>query len=214
MDPEEPEDQWATWYWNQYDKVEDSVASQTDSFDKGMLTLSSASLGVSLAFIKDTVPLSQATWVNILELSWVAFSLCIVVTVISFRVSICVLKERRALLDRMHETKDRSLAQSARESRCSRMLTGCTYTALTLFLAGLAFTVIFLVKNVSSSSINGNAKQGEAVTKPCSEVRNFFMSDTGKEQKVVVPDFTRGRHPGKLVPPPQKAPANAPAKQN
>jgi hypothetical protein len=203
---EEPEELWGKWYWTQFERVEDGVADQTDSFDKAMLTLSSAALGVSLAFIKDIVPLGHITWKAALVLSWIAFALCIIVTVVSFRVSIRGHKHRRDLLDEIYKKKDRTLAQNLRTSVWSKILTGCTWAALFLFLAGLVLTVIFVVKNVSSTGSGQDVKSSEAI--PCKEVRNYFMNDNDRVRKVPEPDFTRGREIPKFAPTPapQKAP--------
>jgi hypothetical protein len=206
-DPQELEEEWSKWYWSQFERVEDNVAAQTDSFDTAMLTLSSAALGVSLAFIKDIVPVAHITWKPVLVLSWIAFALCMIVTVISFRVSIRGHKHRRELLDKIYEKKDRTLAQNIRTSVWGRILGWCTWAALFLFLAGLVLTVLFVVKNVSSPGSVQDGKSTEAAAIPCKEVRNYFMSDNDKVRKVPEPDFTRGREIPKFVPAPQKAPA-------
>jgi hypothetical protein len=44
------------------DKVWEDIKSGTESFDKYMLTFSSGALALSLAFIKDVVPLGKAVW--------------------------------------------------------------------------------------------------------------------------------------------------------
>ena len=213
INTQEPEEEWSKWYWAQFERVEDSVANQTDSFDKAMLTLSSAALGVSLAFIKDVVPLSHIAWKPTLLLSWIAFALCIIVTVISFRVSIRGHKQRRELLDEIYAKKNRTLAQNLRTSSWSKILTGCTWIALFLFLAGLVLTVIFVVKNVSSTGSVEDLKSSEAATAPCKEVRNYFMSDSDKVQKVPEPDFTRGRQIPKFAPAPTPQPPVIPQKE-
>jgi heme exporter protein D len=141
-----------------------------------------------------------------LVLSWLAFALCIIVTVISFRVSIRGHKHRRELLDEIYEKKDRSLAQNLRTSVWSRILTGCTWAALFSFLAALVLTVLFVVKNVSSIGSVPDVKRSEPAAIPCKEVRNYFMNDNDRERKVTVPDFTRGREIPKIVPPPAQKP--------
>jgi len=53
------------------------------SLDQAVLTLSSASLGLSLAFIRDMVPSGQPiSWKSVLLVSWAAFTLCILLTLI------------------------------------------------------------------------------------------------------------------------------------
>src|SRR5579885_1478933 len=52
-------------------KALDDEKSGTESFDKNLLTFSSGALGLSLAFIKDIVPLSMAHWIACLFVSWI-----------------------------------------------------------------------------------------------------------------------------------------------
>lgn len=107
VDPTNPEgsakdtakEEWDRWHRTQAEQVKSDIDSSTDSFDKSMLTLSSGALGVSLAFIKDIVPLGQAAWIFLLLASWIAFALCIVTTVVSFQFSIAALKKQRDFLD-------------------------------------------------------------------------------------------------------------------
>src|SRR6266576_3941345 len=69
------------------DKAWEDIKSGTENFDKYMLTFSSGALGLSLAFIKDAVPLKTAVWITSLVGSWIAFVLCILATLLSFRLS-------------------------------------------------------------------------------------------------------------------------------
>lgn len=59
----------------------------SDNFDKGILTCSSAGLVLSLALIKDVVPLKTAIYPWLLFTSWVVFVVAISVTMISFLIS-------------------------------------------------------------------------------------------------------------------------------
>jgi hypothetical protein len=202
--------EWDKWYWTQAGQVKRDIDSGADSFDKSMLTLSSGALGVSLAFIKDIVPRGTASWICLLIISWIAFALCIATTVVSFLFSIAAHKKHRELLDKMWTTRKRELAE-LEPSVWNRLVTFCTRTALTLFLVGLASTMVFVVKNVSSRAENS---EGLPAAPSVRDVRNFYMSGTGETRKVVVPrDLTKGRQPAKLVPPPKApvAPAPAPA---
>jgi hypothetical protein len=200
---------WNDWYWKQFEQIKRDIDSGADNFDKSMLTLSSGALAVSLAFIKDIVPLARAAWILTLLFSWVAFALCIVTTVVSFLFSIEALKKQRILLDEMLSTKDRELEKS-QTSGWSTAVRVCTRVALTLFLVGLALTMIFVVKNVGGYQTE-SAKTADTPT--VSNVRNFYMSDS--VEKVVVPHgLEKGRQPAKLAPPPKSpvAPAPCPAK--
>jgi len=61
--------------------------SNSENFDKAILTYASGSLALSLTFLKDFVPLDQASYAGILYCSWILFAFCIAVTVASYRVS-------------------------------------------------------------------------------------------------------------------------------
>jgi len=203
----DPETKWGDWYWKQVERVQEDISSGTDSFDKGMLTLSSGALGVSLAVIKDIVPLGQAVWVCLLLLSWIAFALCIVATVISFPCSIAAQKRHRDLLDRMYETKNRDLGKKE-SSGWKTAVSFCAHSALVLFLLGLFCTIIFVVVNVGKyrGDREGQRRDVPAVT----NIRNLYMGNEGQfVEKVVKPQqsLEKGRQPMKLVPPP-KPPAN------
>jgi hypothetical protein len=184
----------------------ENINSSTDSFDQNLLTLSSAALGVSLAFIKDIVPLDKAIWLWLLFTSWICFTGCILATLASFQVSIAAQKEflkclGRYYIDRAPEYLDKHL-----ESRSAKLLTGLTWLAAAFFLVGLVSTLIFCVGNVSRRSAMGDSKSA-----PLREGRQpgsmTPIPDSGSEQ--------RGRQPATMTPTPQPqppAPQPAPAK--
>jgi len=58
--------------------------SNAEHFDKAILSLSTAGLGFSLAFIKDIVPIAKASCLGLLHYSWYMFVMAIVVTLVSF----------------------------------------------------------------------------------------------------------------------------------
>jgi hypothetical protein len=68
-------------------KVWKDIESGTENFDRNLLTFSGGALGLSLAFIKDVVPLGKAVWIAALFTSWFALALCIAVTMASFQIS-------------------------------------------------------------------------------------------------------------------------------
>lgn len=58
--------------------------SNSEAYDKAILSLSSAGLAISLTFIKFIVPLEEAVHLAILKVSWVLFLLSVIATLISF----------------------------------------------------------------------------------------------------------------------------------
>lgn len=74
-----------------YEQTKAELASQqlanATTFDNAILTLSSAFLALSVAFIKDVVsPISSAVWLPLLYASWGSFCLAIVAVVGSFMI--------------------------------------------------------------------------------------------------------------------------------
>jgi hypothetical protein len=197
---------WDDWHRTQAERVQDDINSGTDSFDKSMLTLSSGALGVSLAFIKDIVPLGQAVWVCLLLSSWIAFSLCIVITVISFRISIAALKQHREALDQVAIGKQSEYFN--RQTFHWDLLRYCARGAIFFFLVGLSCTMLFVCENVLTLQRGDAAKGARASETPVvTNVRNFNMSDNtqgGKPiEKAVQTDFLKkGREPMKMIPAP------------
>ncbi len=122
------------------------IQSSTDSFDKSLLTVSSAALGFSVAFIKDIAHLPTAAWRPVLYASWLCFAACIVITVFSFRLSVTALNRQLEYLNQYYEKKNESFL--TKKSTAGIMLDVFTWLAASLFLGGIICTMIFCIKNV------------------------------------------------------------------
>src|ERR1700683_2167793 len=89
MDPANADDQLRWQLYNDHKKQAwEDIQSSTDSYDQSLLTLSSGVLALSIAFIKDIVPLQDVVWLGLLYVSWAAFAFCILATVVSFQIAI------------------------------------------------------------------------------------------------------------------------------
>jgi hypothetical protein len=184
IESEQQKAAWDTWLQNEIKQVREDIQSSTDSFDKSMLTVSSGALGVSLAFIKEIVPLPQASWLPVLQASWVAFAVCIAATVISFRVSRANLKTHERFVRKVHAERKQGLS-----NRKTKLLNFCTEAATYFFLVGLAATVLFVIKNVRDFHMSNDTKGGQPI-----------------QTKVVIPEFGKGRQPMEMMPTPTSVP--------
>lgn len=138
--------QWDLYHKHAAQAWTDQQAS-SDDFDKNLLTLSSGALGVSLAFIKDIVPLKDAVMVCWLYVSWATFAACIIATIFSFPLSIQAQKVHVEYLYRYYiEGKQEFLN---RESGWSKAVTVCAAVGAIFFTAGLVATLVFAFVNVS-----------------------------------------------------------------
>ena len=69
------------------EEINKRMLSNSEAFDKAILSLSSAGLGISLTFFRFVVPANQAVSIEFLERSWYLFLGAIVSTLVSFAVS-------------------------------------------------------------------------------------------------------------------------------
>ncbi len=124
--------------------------SSSDEFDKSLLTFSSGALGLSLAFIKDVVPLEKAEHLNWLYFSWISFAFCIVATIASFPLGIQAQKIHLEYLYKYYIQQQNEFLN--KKSRWSKAVTCCAIVGSICFLAGLLGTMIFVYENVSKGT--------------------------------------------------------------
>ncbi len=192
------------------EKVLDDIKSGTENFDKNLLTFSSGALGLSLAFIKDIVPLGEAHLIPCLFVSWIAFALCILVTMASFQVSIQALQCSLPFAEKYYFKNQRNAFDEHLKTRWCRAVDWCTWTASGLFVIGLVCTIVFVCVNV------GEAKHmsKDQTTKP----GVVTPLEEGHRPPAMTPtrDVGAGVKPGPMTPAPaqgpsQPAPGNTPA---
>jgi len=128
----------------------EDIQKSTDSYDQSLLTLSSGGLGVSIAFIKDLVPLYDAVWLCLLYVSWALFVLTILSTVASFLLSVRAQNQHLQFLWNFYVEGDDTYRD--KESWYSKALRWCTILAGMFFLGAFVCTAVFATKNVSRYS--------------------------------------------------------------
>jgi hypothetical protein len=149
--------------WEEFCKYRDQawedITSSSDEFDKSLLTYSSGALGLSLAFIKDIVKLDNATALPWLYWSWVFLTLCIILTISSYRCSIEA--QKKHLIDAQKFFLERDEKALNRKTIWSILLDACAYGGAIFFLAGVLSTVLFVYFNVSQERKMPNQKVTE-----------------------------------------------------
>jgi hypothetical protein len=153
-------------------KLWDDIKSGTENFDKYMLTFSSGALGLSLAFIKDVVPISRAIWIASLIASWIAFVICILVTLISFRISIRALENMGPALDAFYLEGKPEAFNKHLGSFWTRAVDWSAYSAISSFILGLAFTMMFVGANIREAK-RMNANEISAKETPTAKSMDF-----------------------------------------
>jgi hypothetical protein len=131
--------------------------SNAEQFDKAVLTLSSGGLGLSLAFIKDFVPIDKAQVITFLVVSWILFGFAIISTVISFLVS------QRAINIQLHYAEQYYLKADGgyltKKNVPAKITDVLNYASGILFVAAVGCTITFVMFNL------GGAKMAEGKSK-------------------------------------------------
>jgi len=144
-------------------KVWEDIKSGTENFDRYMLTLSAGALGLSLAFIKDTVPLAKAVWIPSLIASWIAFVLCISITLISFQISIRALEEMIPHLDKFYLKGNVDAFNKHLKSFWTKAIDWCTYLQRSFYEIVLGVKHFFRTHIAFSFSLGGAALPSSGV---------------------------------------------------
>ena len=69
------------------DELNKRQLSNTENYDKAILTLSSAGLAISLTFLKTIVPISSAQYMVLMKISWWSFLASIILSLVAYIVS-------------------------------------------------------------------------------------------------------------------------------
>lgn len=114
----------------------------SEEFDKTIITISSASLGISLAFLKDIVPFPLEWTYPILFLGWLFLILSLVAIVFSFLVAI-------RLREQTIETIDLELRTGKQgKVKPSRLATTLSWVSGASLVLGILFYLIFAIVNL------------------------------------------------------------------
>jgi len=117
-----------------------------EAFDRSVLTLSTATLSLSVGFVSNLVPIEDAELVWLLAGSWAGFALAILSTLVSFQTSRLAMDAQIDIANRLYlEDDDAAAGQVPVWAR----ITGClNWTSAVSFGAGVVATVVFVAVNV------------------------------------------------------------------
>lgn len=183
--------------------------SNSENYDKSLLAYASGGLGLSLTFIKDVVPLSDAAWVLCLELSWVAWILTILVVLGSFLLSQKAITRQLDLARRYYlENED----DAFNEKNVYSTVTGWANLASgVLFLFGVGLTTVFVWINLPTKTTSPPAAETVPMKKPTTTTPGHAMDGAPVPTIQKVAPVSPAPKPSS--PSPAPAPAPAPPKQ-
>lgn len=123
----------------------DAIRSSSDEYDKNLLKLSTAFLGLSLTFMKDVVGTNRITHCYSLYASWASLAAVVLAVVVSFQLSIRAnTKHLKALDDYYLQDVQEALN---RRNGWSIAVEWTNVFAGLFFVAGLVLSVYFVIAN-------------------------------------------------------------------
>lgn len=132
-----------------YERTRDDLLkrqlSNSENFDKSILTLSTAALAISLTFIRYVVPFKTAVHTWILEASWLLFVGAIVTTLSSFLLSQRAIKTQLVYAERYYLNGKHEFL--TRRSLSARLTDLASVVSATLFVLAIIGLVIFVSFN-------------------------------------------------------------------
>ena len=123
--------------------------SNSQILDKSILSLSSAGLGFSVAFIKNVVSLTQATSLWLLHLSWLMFTLAIICTLISLLTSQkSIKKELNRIYQYYYLGKEEAINQRNRPAQVTGWL---NLIFVIFYIIAISATTLFIGLNLNTT---------------------------------------------------------------
>lgn len=176
-------------YKNFIDDINKREISNAESFDKALLTLSSAFLGLSITFIKNIVALESASSIWVLYLSWALFAVTIVLTVLSFMYGQYVIRQLKLGAKKYFIERDTSVNDLS--ERLSENIVKFNLATGTSFIIAVLTITIFVVINVESNNMG-----------PREDTPTQSVPDETRSQPV--PSFDQVPQSPPTQPPPQQ----------
>jgi hypothetical protein len=142
--------------------------SNTENYDRSILTLSSAMLGLSLAFIKDLANAESVECKFLLPASWMIFLLTIITVLVSFRVSESGLDQ--ALRNAESYYRDGDQNAFSRQNIYGLINQKLNVLSGVLFALASLLTIIFVTLNFSKVNMKTSETKGASIIAPQSIV--------------------------------------------
>ena len=147
--------------------------SNTEAYDKAILSLSSAGLALSLSFIKFIVPLDEAVYLQLLKASWILFLFSIAITVISFLIG------NKGISTQLENAEmyyiDKKAKAFNKPNIYKTINSACNLASGILFLVALTTVVSFVILNIN---------QGDSIMSKNTKIPTNDSSGIPSMQKV------------------------------
>ena len=138
--------------------------SNSENADRAILTVSTAALGFSLAFLKNVVPIQTADYSWLLYLSWVFFPAAIIATLLSFFTSQKAIAGQLDLAHKYYIEHDEGAAKLQPEYASITEL--LNRAGAVLLVAGLLVTCIYVFINLGKGNAMSKKMINEGAVVP------------------------------------------------
>lgn len=133
-----------------YEKIREELTqnqrSNAENFDKGILTLSSAGLGISVAFLDNIIKLPAATCHFLLYSSWVLFILTIITTLLSY------IMGQKGIKLHLHFAHEYYLEEKesflTKENRYAKFVDKYSSWTISFFISAIITLMLFIIINI------------------------------------------------------------------
>lgn len=134
-----------------YDSFRDELLkrqlSNTENYDKSILTLSSAGLAISLTFLNSVVQIEHAMHLWLVTTSWICFLLSIILSLVAYLVSNAAVTKQLSIAEDYYVNKLQSAFN--KKNWLSLLNNWLNYFVGLLFSAATIAVVVFVILNVS-----------------------------------------------------------------
>ena len=143
FDPQQAE----TFLKDLRDDIAKRQVSNSENFDKSVLSLSTAFLGFSMAFLKDAVPYNDANLKFLLPISWVLFGTSIIETMASYFISQSGLNKQLEIATQYYRSGDDTVLDTP--NRAAKWTTRINLSSAVTFILAVISTIVFFASNLS-----------------------------------------------------------------
>jgi hypothetical protein len=123
--------------------------SNSENYDKAILTLSTAALGLSFGLLKDFVPIEEARFAKSLLWSWLFFIGGIVGTLLSFHASQVAISKQLALAEAYYLHQNEGALKRSIVAKITEYL---NYASGIFFALGVCFTTVYVYFNFEKAT--------------------------------------------------------------
>jgi len=133
--------------------------SNTENFDKSILTLSSGGLVISLTFLRFLIPEEGAVHIWLISSSWVCFLISITLSLIAYRISNGAIAKQLKIAEQYYiEQDENAFDENNKYTVINRILNNIVGI---IFFVAMATLVLFVIINLNSKEIKMTDKKSQ-----------------------------------------------------